>query len=49
MAEAQQSKKVQEFKLGPDTELRFEVETRNEHVTLTVCLSFYMCFVLFCL
>lgn len=36
MAEAQ-VKKVQEFKLDPDTELRFEVESKNEHVTLTVC------------
>ncbi|XP_026468463.1 protein CLP1 homolog [Ctenocephalides felis] len=35
MAEAQ-VKKVQEFKLDPDTELRFEVESKNEHVTLTL-------------
>lgn len=27
---------VQEFKLEPDSELRFELETRNEKVTLEV-------------
>ena len=31
---------VQEFKLDPDCELRFEVETKNEKVTLEVRLFF---------
>lgn len=29
----------QEFRLEPDTELRFEVESKNEKVTLEVLLS----------
>lgn len=45
---------TQEFKLDPDCELRFEVETKNEKVTLEVCTKhilfiFYIIFILFAL
>jgi polyribonucleotide 5'-hydroxyl-kinase len=30
---------VQEFKLDPDCELRFELESKNEKMTLEVCLQ----------
>lgn len=45
---------TQEFKLDPDCELRFEVETKNEKVTLEVYTKhilfvFYIIFILFVL
>lgn len=33
---------VQEFKLDPDCELRFEVESKNEKVTLEVIYIFFL-------
>lgn len=33
---------TQEFKLDPDCELRFEVETKNEKVTLEVCTKYIL-------
>lgn len=30
---------LQEFKLDPDSELRFEVESKNEKVVLEVCIT----------
>lgn len=32
---------VQEFKLDPEAELRFEIETKNEKVILEVSLRIY--------
>lgn len=38
---------TQEFKLDPDCELRFEVETKNEKVSLEVCIISFVYFVLY--
>lgn len=38
---------TQEFKLDPDCELRFEVETKNEKVALEVCIISFVYFVLY--
>lgn len=34
---------TQEFKLDPDCELRFEVETKNEKVTLEASIKTFFC------
>ena len=36
----EEKRPVQQFQLEPDSELRFEVDTKNEKVTLEVCLFF---------